>query len=729
MARTLIGQLILRLQTQGLGEAQKVKTAMSDIEAAAKRLGSAGVGSWGLGFQKQIDRLKLTRDEIGEVQRSWTALHDSIRDRGLDKAMRGAEISHWKTQTVSTFAQMRGEVDNHLREVEKKAQAHAGRMSTILKPGLVMLGAYTAPYLAGVTGVEALSASSERRREIFRQEMANIPEAERGQIFNRAEQLSQQYPSIPTTSIMEMARTARNTMGDTERGLQILEGMTKMFVTLQSMKGTDAALSQLDGLIRGIDNLGQNSSGALGIKNTLDIIEAMTRASQIEGDQFDPGTFWTFARRAKIAGPGLSNEFLGGVAPAFMQDMKPETFGAALSSAYQAFVIGSNAVASKANIQAQRDLGLRTGEGKGELVDSEMFGQNPYAWVKTHLVPALQKSGVDMNNDTDVNKAIAELTRNTHASGLLSRMVQQQEQVDRLIGLYRDAVGTDAADRARHEDPFVAWEAFKKSLENLSAALLPIDTIAAGLNKLADGINGLAKFGEDNPLLAAMGITGTGWAAYAGAKGVAGKMSDMFGLKGSALALDGSAAALTRAAIALGGSGVADVPGSGKNKAGVALPAAAATPLAVAALIQGSTRDNAYVNASAQERARMRAATAIPFRSHSEERERDFSANGFMRVGEGGAGGPGGIHAATMGPGTIDNMLAGMDRLRTEAATAGQEVQQSLSVTATPQVNLGPIQSLLSLIARARAELSSLGAAAEAAQANVGQELRRNFAD
>lgn len=46
-----------------------------------------------------------------------------------------------------------------------------------------------------------------------------------------------------------------------------------------------------------------------------------------------------------------------------MQDMTPEGFGTALSSAYQAFVVGSNAVASKDNIKAQRNLGLRTGKG------------------------------------------------------------------------------------------------------------------------------------------------------------------------------------------------------------------------------------------------------------------------------------------------------------------------------------------------------------------------------
>ncbi|HWK14224.1 MAG TPA: hypothetical protein VNS02_07505 [Rhizobiaceae bacterium] len=197
------------------------------------------------------------------------------------------------TNTVSALAQGRAEVDRHFKAVEGKARAHASQMSTILKPGLVMMGAYTTPYLAGVMGMEALTASSERRREIFRQLMANIPEKERNQLFDRAEELSAQFPSVPITAIMSLGRTARNTMGSTERGLQVLERMVEAYVTLQSAKGAYAATSELDGLLRGIDNLGQNSDGEIGVEQTLQLIDALTKASQVEGSLLSRNTFAT----------------------------------------------------------------------------------------------------------------------------------------------------------------------------------------------------------------------------------------------------------------------------------------------------------------------------------------------------------------------------------------------------------------------------------------------------
>ena len=61
MARTLIGQLILRLRAEGLGEAKSVVGVMGDIERAARRVGAGGVGSWGIGFQKNLDKLKLAQ--------------------------------------------------------------------------------------------------------------------------------------------------------------------------------------------------------------------------------------------------------------------------------------------------------------------------------------------------------------------------------------------------------------------------------------------------------------------------------------------------------------------------------------------------------------------------------------------------------------------------------------------------------------------------------------------
>src|SRR5690606_14037818 len=107
--RTMIGQLILRLRAEGLAEGRKVQQVMRDVEASARRLSAAGTASWGVGFQRQLNALKLSANDINKVQRSWVALHDSIKSRNLSSALGKAEISHWKTHTLSNLAAFRTE--------------------------------------------------------------------------------------------------------------------------------------------------------------------------------------------------------------------------------------------------------------------------------------------------------------------------------------------------------------------------------------------------------------------------------------------------------------------------------------------------------------------------------------------------------------------------------------------------------------------------------------------
>jgi hypothetical protein len=495
LAQTFIGRLILRMQAEGLGEAQRVTSAMADIERRARAMATGPAGSWGVAFQRNLERLKTTPGELDEIRNSWVRLNDSFKERGIDKALRSTEISTWKNATIGHFASVRSAHAQQLAAIEQRQKLFASNIATTMKPVLVMLGGYTAFYLGGVMGREALTASSERRREIFRQTMANIPEGDQTKIFDASEALGQQYPSIPITAIMEMARSGYSVMGDADRAISILERMTQALVVLQSAKGGDAAANHLIGLIRGMDNLGLNAEGIRGIEQVNELIDAAVKAAQVDPD-FDPGAFFGFARRSKVAGPALSPDFLAR-ASVYMQDMGADVAGNALGMAFKAFVLEAVGSAGGKRYLAERQrLGLRDGNG---LIDAELFGSDPDMWVTRHLIPALERDGVDMTNDTAIATAIGKLSGNTNATGLLTRMVTQREQIERWLRLMETAMGTDAAERARHEDPFVGWESFKKALENLSAALIPIDTINTGLNSLADGINRLAA-GPSDPL-------------------------------------------------------------------------------------------------------------------------------------------------------------------------------------------------------------------------------------
>ena len=708
MAQTLIGRLLLRIKAEGLGEANKVASAMDQIERKARAMGAGGVRSWGVGFQRQLDKLKLTADQIGEVERSWIRLHESMKTRRIDRALRSSEISHWRTSTISQLGMTRAAVEDHFRKVEKGTRGHIMRMKDMMRAGIIMAGAYTMPYLAGQLGLEAVGASSERRREFFRQRMANIPEGDQQKIFDRSQQLSEKYPSVPITAIMEMARSSYTTMGGTERGLGVLDKMVEAFVSLQSARGLEVAGNMLIGLLRGLDNFGVNKSGQVGIDRVNDLIEAATKGGQIDPD-FDPGTYFTLARRAKVAGPALSPEFLAR-ASVYMQDMGPDAAGTSLAMAFKSFVLEAVGSAGGKKYLAERNrLGIR---GENGLNDAELFGSDPDKWVVKHLIPALIKDGVDMNNDTAIATAIGKLSGASNATALLTRMVTQREQIEKWLELLDDAMGTRAAGEARGNDPFVAWKGFLGSMQNLSAALVPIDSISAGLNNLADGIKALARAGEDNPFLAALGIGSGTYGAYKGVQWSASKFADMFGLKASAVALDGSAAALTRAAVALGGRAVADgVPGGGKMGVKSLLSGKGAVAAILTGVVaEGTRRIISDLSADNANEARRLVTPRQAEVQSMKQLEQDYRDELVDRP-------------VPYRP-KIDDA-----ELQSQASSAASALQAALSVVATPTVNAGSIQSAVALARELVNLLNQAGTAAEAARSRVGAEMRRNFAD
>jgi len=702
MARTLIGRLQLIVQAMGLEQAKKVTSTIGDIERAAKRLSTA---PWGQGFQRQIDKLALNARELDKVRRSWNSLHADMASRNLGAALKKSEISAWKTATLGHFSAVRA----GMRDTEREAKRIGRAIRSAFRPGMIALGAGSGTYATGMLGREALTAGSEAERERFRQRMAAIPEGERAQIEERAAELSARYRSVSATDIAEMARVARGTMGSTERGFQILEEMVRGYVTLQSAKGVDAAPSEMSRLLRGIDNLGQNKEGDIGVAAVRDIINGLVRAAQIEGAELDVGSMFELARRAKVAGPALSTEFLMSVAPAIIQDMTASGAGTALAMAFKSFVVGDRSQAGKRYMEAQANLGLREGlvTHKGRVVDEGTFvaadelARNPYEWVKAHLVPALTEAGVDIADETAVAMAVGRLSGNTNATGMLTRMVTQMEQIDRLVSMYNRAMGTEAAEEITAGDPLAAWKGLKTSLENLSAATLPMPQIAAGLNSLSDTINAFAqRVRESDPaVLGATAAAGGAAALYGGYKVASG----IGALVTAGPSLQTAAVMLQEAAIAQGAGGAPDA--GGKRRGGGPwwlFGGATATAVGSALVLSGDTpKDRQYaedqiLDEITKSRGYDTSGPRNPRRSHFRgEQEREDSLGAYLD-----------------GP-----------------AAEAEALKRALSVKAKPEVDTSAIEVAIGKARQLLNLLTGAGAAAHSANAAVDAEMRRNMTD
>lgn len=712
MAQTFIGQLVLKLRDEMSGKAKaaakNLDTSVERIQATARKLNST---SWGGQFEERLRKLGTSAGDIDKLRGAWDSLHTSMTSRNLGKAMQTLEKSNFKTAAISHF----GEIATKADEADKAVGRFHSRWKTVVAD-IAAYGGVSAIVYGGINALRGgINASAEYQRELWRQESANLSTTDRTKIASRADMLTTQYPSAGIVDVMEMARAARNMMGDTDRGLAVLPDLVKGLVALQSAKGVDAAPEELSRLLRAIDNSGKNAEGDLGIKDTREIIAGLIRAAQIEGNEINVGDMWTFMRRAKIAGPGFSTEFLANIAPALIQDMTAPSAGTALSSAFQAFVIGSNAVASKKNIAEQVRLGIRK---NGKLVNSQLMGENPYEWAKQVLLPALEKDGVDINNDTALSEAIAHLSRNTPATAMLTKMLQQREQIDKTIGLYRNAIGLDAADQAMAKDPLVAWKGFVESWRELATAIQGMPEAIGILNSLTSGLQSFATALRNNDGGAQALLAGAGLGGLFGAYKITGMV---YGLISAGTNLNAAATALEIAAAKLAGGGVGDlVDGPGKKKAGIFSKIGAFLPWLGRASVPAGAAVATYEALDSIPREGYESALKDnPNLFVDMERDRRLRA-------EYPGGFEGGMHTVGAGlgpkPGSWDSAVA-------DARNAGQEIQSALNVTATPNVDNAALRETLRLVNAIQAGLQGLGGAVQNATSSVANNLNRSYAD
>ena len=587
MARRFIGELILKMQDQVSGKAKTAEKSLNNLDKTYSGLGKGAAGakrvndelnrlerttsrfakaSWGSGFQRQVEKLSLSKREIEAVGKSWNRMINDVDRKSLSKAVRRQNISSWKTATVSHFAQIRAEMG----KTEARHKRLVRAMRTATRPAYIMAGGYTGAYIAGVGGRAALGDSSRRQREVYRQRMSGLPEKDRESIRNQANSINKDLPSVDITQIMEWGRSLRAFTGDTKSALPFMRMITEAFVSIQSVKGVDAAGTTMQDLVKALDILGRNNE--IGDPEKIKgLIDALIKASQIDPD-FDLSSFLPFARRAKLAGPGLSDKFLGAIAPSLIQEGSGPQTGVQLGSAFQNFIVGTANTAGKKKRQRMVDLGLRDKVEGGTLKDAETFGANPYEWVKKNLMPVLEREKINPDNETAVAQFIGGMSSNQNVIAIISKMITQRAQIERNLKLYDGATGLGDAENARNKDPFVTGRAFRESLSNFSSAigenLTPV--IIPGLNAMTDTINSLSQSvskGSLNDFLSspggavAGGIAGAG-AAYGAYKGIKGIGALMFAGPRLITAAD----RLILAANAMDGGGILGDGGDKDNK-------------------------------------------------------------------------------------------------------------------------------------------------------------------
>ncbi len=706
MARTLIGRLQILVEAMGLEKAKQVEQTINGIETAAKRLSGA---PWGVGFQRQLEKLALGHDEMNELRRSWARLQTDISNRGLTKALKSSEIGAWKTATLTHFAQVRA----GMRDTEAQARRISKGIQQALKPAYVMLGGYTGVYMAGVLGREAFSAASEGRRVQAEAKFAGLSDDERGAIDVRAAELAERF-RLQKSQVFEVLKEASLSMPTTADALAVSEEMSRAFLVLSNMIGPQGAIGGLRAFNKAMDNIEKVTP-----EEYRYAIENYMKAQQVVGRDMDPEAFAQAIKYARTGGKVFGEEFLFQWLPMIIAESGGSDAGTQLRAGFDQFIVGR---ASKQALKNQRAMGIRDDNG---LIAQDEFTKNPITWVYDHLLPALKAKGVDTQNETELARVVGELTNNRLSSDLIMRALLSFEQYRRLVEQrLPNAQGLSAADQVQDLNPFAAFQGFKDSLKNLSDAVLPMESISAGLNSFADAINGFARRirDADPTTLGIMGAAGVGVAGFGAWKFIGG----IWALLAAGPQLQTAAAMLQAAAVAQGGGGVVpDAIGGPKGglrriltNAAKYIPFALALADGTAEFISQTSSDVQTENLKPKARRYDEQRTVAEIR---DEQYRNFHGVEFE----------GGRHraAAGYGPGPGEVTSAGIDSAVMQAARAGAEIQKALSVTGTPVVDASSIGSALSLAQQLEATLGRVMNKAAAARSAVDAQVRRGMAD
>ncbi len=556
MARTLVGNLILRMRDELSARARGAVRSIRDVERAASEVGRGlrnAPAPWGANFQRQLDRLKLTRDEFREVGRSWDALQRRIRQNSMNQALRASSTATWRTSVLGHFSDVRA----GMRQTEQRFAQMQRRMASPMRWTSAALGLGTGYYVVGRAGREGFRAAGERGRREYQYELANIPQTYSERVREKSQSLAKRYGAIDQSEIMELGRVGYTLFGGREdHALAMLEPIVRNIVATMTEQGPQAAADRVRSFLRAMDQANRNELlSGLGPENIAQIMEGAVKAAQVEGKEIRVEDYLAFSQTANVARYALTNDFWSSYLPALMQDQGAGRMGQILAGAYRNLVTPIGAGPQARYLQRQQAMGLR--DENQTLIGRDLFVQNPFEWAHTYFKPLLEKQGVDITNEGEVAEAVGRVMSHRLAAGGMTAMIIASENIRKNIEMYSNALGSSDAENARHRDPFIAFSTFLASLRDLSAELgthvFPV--IIPALNRLSDGIRNFAERikGIDSGWSLGLGIAATA----GGAVGAWKLASATWGLITAGAALKASAAALTAAAVAQGGAGVA----------------------------------------------------------------------------------------------------------------------------------------------------------------------------
>ena len=464
---------------------ENIAKKFKGVEKAGKALEGIKPPKFAGDLYKELERLKLSEKELAGVRKEFDRFHNTLKAGPVRAANYFRAIDEWKGKTVDHWRNVKAAVDE-TDKAHQKFFKRAGRFA------LVASGVGGAAYATSRLATAGVVASATWQRESARDYLAGIPQSESDRLAAAAQSTSARFKSVDASTMHERLRDTAMSTRSTDKAIELADTIAEGTTVLQSLKGKEKAIEEGRKFFAALDVLGKNVDP----KEVRELFDGYIKALGVEGEDMDLGGALAMARQSRAAGGVLSNRFLMTTAPGLARDLGDPQLGTALSSSLSQNVGGRATKASKA---AQQEFGLRGKDGR--FLDSDMIMRDPdrYAWDR--LIPALQKKGVDVNDNVKVTEALSKLFSNRVVQDVFGKLITQREQYQAKAEQYGRAPGLNAAGPLMGKDPFVAFEALQAQLRNFAALAPVMDTATKTLNELTDAVAKRATAVQDRDWL------------------------------------------------------------------------------------------------------------------------------------------------------------------------------------------------------------------------------------
>jgi hypothetical protein len=328
-------------------------------------------------------------------------------------------------------------------------------------------------YLAARAGEAAVRAIASRQHEQTRMQVAGESSEEVASASVEVAKLATQFPNVSQTDLLHMLRNARSIVGSYKEAADIAEPLVKLRTLAQLARPGEDVSEDFDKLVKGLEIKGVTQNP----QQFQEYMEGIAKGINVFGDTLRPYEYYEMFKYGRQASAGLSEKFILGTGPTLAQELGGEGFGAAVAQFNRLLVSG---VGKKGSFEELARLGLidktdvanipGTGEGQGLKAGRKVMGwqlaqSDPNEWVKEYLLPAFDKAGI---KDKDEQlREIGMLFQSQRAGQLVDLLATQQPRIGKDMALLANAQGLSAADMAIHQDPGLAWQGLKSSIDSL----------------------------------------------------------------------------------------------------------------------------------------------------------------------------------------------------------------------------------------------------------------------